>query len=593
MAIPRETIDLIRDRAQIEEIIKRYVPSLKKRGNNYIALCPFHKEKTPSFTISPDKQIFHCFGCHEGGNIFSFISKIEGMSFPESVRFVGEIVGIRVENDSRTEEDNKFDKLREINRISMEFFHNIINTETGKSGFQYLLKRGVKEESIREFKLGFSPDSWHSLVNYLNSKEIPPLLPSELGLIGISDKSGNSMKYYDRFRGRVMFPIFDQNENVVGFGGRITGEGEPKYINSQESIIYQKRKILYGFNIAKKHISELKRAIVVEGYMDVIGCHQAGVKNVVAPLGTALTSEQVRQLARYAGEIILLFDSDSAGIAASLRSIGIFDDISVDVKIAVLPDGDPFDYIARKGIRELMAVVDRSLKPVDFRIQRAAAEGIKKDRVKVLIDIFNIIKDIEYETERSLYLKKVSSMLSIDENSVRNDYNRFLNGFGNSKKFSMPAREDREDFLVRSYRDMVVLLCNFPELIEQAVLDFSDGELSDFPDSVSKNIFDKIRLIYSSNKVTSIEKMFDFFTEGVEKDFLKSNMLSDASIEDPEAVYTQLYLNIKLYRIEQKRNMYIDKIKNSGVSDADINAYTAEIQVLSRERDKLLPFVNK
>ncbi|MCU0822314.1 MAG: DNA primase, partial [Spirochaetes bacterium] len=370
MSIPRETIDLIRDRAQIEDIIKRYVPSMKKRGANYIGLCPFHKEKTPSFTVSPEKQIFHCFGCQAGGNIYSFISKIEGLNFPESVKFVGNLVGIRVDEDKKDENTGEYKKLKDINNTAAELFHNTIKTEQGKKGLNYLLKRGVTKESIIEFKLGYSPDSWDFLTSYLNNKKIPLNLASEAGLLSISDKGGDKKRYYDRFRDRVIFPIFNRRNEIAAFGGRILENGEPKYLNSPESRIYQKRRELYGFNIAKEHISSLGRAIIVEGYLDVIGCHQAGVKNVVAPLGTALTSEQVRTLSRLCSEIVLLFDADSAGINAALRSIDVVKDININLKIAVLPDGDPFDFIPRKGIREFMIVVDQALSPVDFQITR-------------------------------------------------------------------------------------------------------------------------------------------------------------------------------------------------------------------------------
>ncbi len=593
MSIPRETIELIRDRAQIEEIIKRYVPSLKKRGNNYIALCPFHKEKTPSFSVSPDKQIFHCFGCHTGGNVFSFISKIESLNFPESVRFVGDIVGIRVEEKTNDKKNEEYSKLKHINRLAMDLYHNTMRIEAGKEGLNYLLKRGITKESIVEFKLGYSPDSWNYLVNHLKSSNISLELASKVGVLSVSDKRGDK-HFYDRFRKRVIFPIFDRRNEVVAFGGRIVGDGEPKYLNSTESIVYQKRNELYGFNIAKDYISELGRAIVVEGYLDVIGCHQAGIKNVVAPLGTALTSNQVKLLARFCKEVILLFDADSAGIKAALRSIEIFKDINVDVKIAVLPEGDPFDFISDRGLREFMVIVDQALSPVDYRISRVFANTERKDSIKVLLDIFDIIKDIEYETKKNEYIKKISSMLKIDENSVRADFKKFLLKGKNVDPVPADRNHDKEksDFLTRSYQEMVILLCNHPDLLEQAMMDFTESE---FPDNISRNIFKRLSDTYSTDEEISAEKIFDIFPEGEEKIFLEQNLFRENNIEATESAsseyYTKRYVRIKIEHIDQKISRYTEMIKKmSSDNNHDSNSYLSEIDILHREKDRLLSY---
>ena len=590
MSIPRETIELIRERAQIEEIVKRYVPTLKKNGSNYTALCPFHKEKTPSFSVSPDKQIFYCFGCHAGGNVFSFISKIEGLTFPESVKLVGEIVGIKVENkpDGKSGKDDKIDRLKEINRSAMEFYNNTIFSESGKTGLQYILNRGVTEDSIKEFKLGFSSDSWQYLTNFLNTRKIPLDMCFEIGLLGSKDRRN----YYDRFRNRVMFPIINHRNEVVAFGGRAIDGTEPKYLNSQESVVYRKREVLYGLNIAKSYISEYKRAIIVEGYLDVIGCHQAGVKNTVAPLGTALTEEQLKLLSRYCKEVILLFDADSAGIKASLRSINVFKNVNLDVKIAVLPEYDPFEFIIKKGIREFMAIVDKALNPVDYQMLRIVEDGKKsKEKVDTLIEIFRIIKNIEYETEQNKFLKKAGIILGIPENTVITDYNRFLQKENkvNKEVDSIKLKSGTQDFLVKSYQEMIILLCNFPELIDQAKMDLS---IAEFPDTVSKNIFVILTELYSNNEDISIDKIFDYFTEGDEKSLLEK---SYCNIEDPESAYNDYnkrYLRIKKELIDRKIDYYYQLINKSGsISNKDLNEYLVEYQILQRERDKIEPYL--
>ncbi len=590
MTIPRETIDLVRDRAQLVEIVKRYVPSLKKRGANYIALCPFHKEKTPSFTVSPEKQIFHCFGCHLGGNVFSFVSKIEGLNFPESVRFVGDLVGIRVEDEKRDKNYDEFNNLKEINRLALELFHNTVKSDTGKGGLEYLLKRGVSKESIIEFKLGYSPDSWNYLVNFFNSKNISMAQAAKIGIVSISDKGGKN-HYYDKFRSRVIFPIFSLRNDIIAFGGRIIGDGEPKYLNSPESMLFQKRRELYGFNIAKEHISDLKRAIVVEGYLDVIGCHQAGIKNVVAPLGTALTIDQVRQLSRFCNEIILLFDADSAGIKAALRSIDVIKEVNVDLKIAVLPEGDPFDFIKEKGIREFMAIVDQSLNPIEFRIKRAIADKNTDDRMNILLDIFKILMEVEYETEKDHYLKKVSSLLHIDENSIRADFKSFM-----QNRKTVTAHKDlgtiseNNDFLTKSYQEMVILLCSHPELIEQAAMDFSESE---FPDPVSRNIFKMLSDSAAGNDELTSEKIFDLFPDGNEKQFLEKKMFSEYEYENKEAAhndYTNRYVRIKIEHIDKEIDRYANAI-SSLKNDTDFNKYLTEIELLRREKDRLSTYI--
>lgn len=590
MSIPRETIDLIRDRASIEDIIKKYVPTLKKRGANYIALCPFHKEKTPSFTVSPEKQIFHCFGCHAGGNVFSFISKIEGLNFPESVRFVGNLVGIRVEEEKGTGDHDEYKKLKYINRIAAELYHRTIKSERGNWGLEYFLKRGLSRESIDDFYLGFSPDSWDYLINYLKSKDIPLSYAEKIGIISVSKKGGDNKHFYDRFRNRVIFPIFNRRNEIVAFGGRITGEGEPKYLNSPESIIYQKRRELYGFNIARQSISELGRAIVVEGYLDVIGCHQAGVKNVVAPLGTALTSEQVRILSRLGNEVVLLFDADSAGINAALRSIDVVKDVNVNLKIAVLPEGDPFDFIQKKGAREFMSVVDSALKPVDFRLSRIAKGLGRREKPAIIRDIFSVIRDIEFETERDEYFKKVSSMLNIDESSLRADFVRSAskNAAVRPDFSNKDIKTKRRDFLTRSYEEIILLLCRHPELIEQASIDFSEDE---FIDPVIKNIFRKLRDTYSEDENLKSEKIIDIFAEGAEREFLEKNLTGEFVIDSTNSAdddYTKRYLRIKIEQIDRKIDRYTELInKNNSVENININDFIAEIEVLRREKEKI------
>ncbi len=593
LSIPKETIDIVRDRAQIQEIVKKYVPTLQKKGRNYIGLCPFHKEKTPSFTVSAEKQIFYCFGCHTGGNVFTFISKMERLNFPESVVFLGNMLGIAVKDEKSKEQHDELDALKKVNVAAMSFYKNMINAPRGGPAKNYLLGRGLSEQSISEFHIGFAPDDWGALTGYFRRININQAVASKLGLLSSSNKDG-AIHYYDRFRGRIIFPIFNRNNEVIGFGGRIIEAGEPKYLNSPESELFQKRNVLYGLNVARSHIASLGRAIVVEGYLDVIGCHQADIKNVVAPLGTALTEIQVRVLARFCSEIILLFDADSAGINASLRSLDVLKNISVDVKVAVLPEDDPFDFIKKQGVREFMAIVDSSSKPVDFRLERALADSASKDRMEVLRNLFSIVGEIEYESERSHYLKKISTLLKIGENEIRSDFKRFL-GKVDSRFHSLSSERTAEKtpgrtpYLVRAHREMVELLCRHPELVEKAIIDFSESEMGD-PDAAS--IFGKMGELFSSGEKISIDRLFDFFPDGSEKIFLESCLAREYQIENPAAAYTEIYINIRMYMLELRIEHYKDKIRKAQTGEnADINVnlteLEVEIEILTREWEKL------
>lgn len=588
MSIPKETIDTIRERARIEEIIARYIPTLKKKGQNYTGLCPFHKEKTPSFIVSPEKQIFHCFGCHEGGNVFTFISKIERINFPESVKLVGSIVGIDVIDKKNDKKNNHLNDLNRINTYAMKVYQAFLKSYDGERALEYLLERGINEKSIDTFQLGYAPESWNFITNKLKSKNANLEHASNIGLISNKDKNGGK-HYFDRFRDRVIFPIINQYNTVCGFGGRVIDKNEPKYLNSPDSEIYKKRQILYGFNIAKTEIIELKRVIIVEGYLDVIGCHQEGIQNVVAPLGTALTEEQVTLLSRYAEEIILLFDADNAGIKASLRSIEILDNINIKVRIANLPEDDPFDYIQKKGVREFMAIVESAVNPIDFRINQIMNSSNNLEKLQKLKMIFEIIKTIDFESEQDEYLKKLSSSMNIDYISLKNDFNKHAKN-KNNKPIEVTNKNEvqtKKDFKYKSYKDLIILLCNYPELIEKAMVDFTESEMNN---SVLKNIFSNLIKEYGDDENFKVDKLFNIFTDGEEKNFLERNLIKNFNIDSPGTAYTEIYLNIKLFDIDQKLEYFAKQIKVEKNSE-NITEYLTEIEVCKREKEKLSSYL--
>ncbi len=585
MYISRDIIDLVRARVDIVDVIQKYVPSLKQKGKNHIGLCPFHKEKTPSFTVSQEKQIFHCFGCHNGGNVFTFISQIERLDFPESVKFLAEMSGMEI-RENVTTESTLIDKSVKMNGAAADLFQKYLFSNAGKSGLAYLDGRGVSRESVEAFKLGFTPDSWDFLTNKLKSSGTDLEIAVKFGLISSAVKEGKK-RYYDRFRKRIMFPIFDASQRPVAFGGRIVGDGEPKYLNSPESELFKKRQVLYGFNIARDHIRDLNRAIVVEGYLDVIGCHQQGLQNVVAPLGTALTEEHLSVLSRVCTEVILIFDADSAGETASLRALSKIESINIDLRVGLLPEGDPFDFVLNRGAREFMAIVDSSMKPVDYRLTRIASSVSKKGKIASLLESFAVLRDVPYETEKSGYLKKISSLLSIDENLVRKDFAMYQSGKGGAigGQRDVPGKEKKaESYISRSYRDLVKLLCNYPVLIEKAAIDFSEESI---PDAVTKSVFGALIRTYGSDEVFSVDKMFDFFTDGQEMEFLNECLSSDYSFEDPDAVYTEIYINLRIHEIDEKIDSFLNNVKSGSGGRDDLT----EVEVLKREKEKLQNYI--
>jgi len=365
--------EIVLDSIDLEALISEYV-QLKRAGTNLKGLCPFHNEKTPSFVVSKDKQYYHCFGCGASGNAIGFIMAIENMDFLDTLEFLADKSHLDLEQYREKPQagqkpytpQNKDQKKKyfEITGHAARFFY--MNLKKDKGAQKYFEERGIKEETIKTFGLGYAEDEWRALLDYLAK---PPYTAEELEKVGMVIAKDKSKGHYDRFRDRVMFPIIDVQGKVVAFGGRIMGEGQPKYLNSPETPIFNKSNTLYNLNLAKNELGQEKTLIVVEGYMDVIALYQAGIKNVVATLGTALTSQHGRLLKRYADEIIIAYDSDEAGQKATQRSVDILEQADLHVRVLMLTDGlDPDDYIKKFGVDALKTKLNKSLSYVDYQI---------------------------------------------------------------------------------------------------------------------------------------------------------------------------------------------------------------------------------
>jgi DNA primase len=403
-----DAVEEIRRRIDIVDLISQDV-ALRKGGRNLKGLCPFHNERTPSFHVSPEKQIWKCFGCGAGGDIFSYIQKRDNLSFPEAVEWLARRAGVTIEYGGRGGEQVRSEKeqILRVNEVACAFFQKMLR-ESAKAR-DYLAKRGLSESAVEKYKLGYAPDSWDTLVRHLAREGVPASYALKAGLIIARDGSGG---YYDRFRDRLIFPIFDAFDRIVGFGGRALGDDPAKYINSPESVVFAKNRILYGLNFARRAIVEQDMVIVVEGYMDAITTQEAGFENTVATMGTALTEEHVNVLGRFTKKAVLAFDADSAGMAAALRSSLFFERSGFDVRILNMPKGEDPDSLLRAGDRSRFAILVKEALPIlDYRVKLALAKhdlSTDEGKAAALKSAIRVLAETESIVERERLIKQLA-----------------------------------------------------------------------------------------------------------------------------------------------------------------------------------------
>ncbi|MDJ0914416.1 MAG: DNA primase [Desulfobacterales bacterium] len=481
--IPEDKISEISNAADIVDIVSQSV-SLKKTGKNYVGLCPFHSEKTPSFTVSPDKQIFYCFGCGVGGNIFNFLMKQDGISFPEAARTVAKRYGIQLPARQMTPEQrqriSERDQLFNINRWALSYYQNsLLKSRPGKQALAYLQHRGINQQTIKTFGLGYVADNWDSILRFLISKNFPQSLIEKAGLVIPRKNKGG---YYDRFRNRIIFPIFDLANQPIGFGGRVLGDALPKYLNSPETPLYHKTKSLYGLNFAKQKSRETESMYLVEGYFDAIALHQHGIENVVATLGTSLSAEHVRAVRNVVGKtgkIILVYDSDPAGIKAAERSIRIFDQEYVEALIMILPPThDPDSFIFQEGRDAFESYTQRAkgIMPylMDAAIKKYSNNGdlTVEGRVKVISELKQPLAAVQDSFKRTLYIQELAERLDIKEQALLQEIRSLLQRDSIRVKITSPRhakpvlnnRQIKED---RMERQIIAMMLQFPPILPE------------------------------------------------------------------------------------------------------------------------------
>ena len=454
-----EFVEQVRERSDIYSVVSRYV-SLNQRSGKFWGLCPFHNEKTPSFTVDAGKGFFYCFGCHAGGNVFKFISLIENISYFEAIKLQAERLGIPLphrklspeEERRRREEKN----LLKANEFAQDFFHEcLIKTARGEVGRKYLAGRGITAETIETFKLGFATDSWDDLLMALTRRGFSA---QQLETVGLVKRRGDGSGYYDRFRGRVMIPINDVFGRTVAFGGRILNtddENAPKYLNSPETALFNKRNLLFGLDKAHLSISSAGSALVVEGYMDAISVFDAGIKNVVATLGTAFTPEHAKLLLRYARKIIFCYDSDEAGQRATMRALPIVQTAGAEVAVMKVPDGkDPDEFIRKHGKAAFETLIKNAVSLVDYRLNYVLEHfdcSTTRGKMQALQEILPVVVDVKNRVLRDDYIKKISSALLLNESIVRNELEDLFFAKRNSLRQTVDQKNsERKDSSIRA-----------------------------------------------------------------------------------------------------------------------------------------------
>lgn len=572
-----ELLDEIKSKNDILDIVSQYV-TLKRTGRNYMGLCPFHKEKSGSFCVSPDKQIFHCFGCGVGGNVFHFISKIENLNFKESVEFLASRAGIELPTSNNLEDD-RLSRLKsrvyEVNKCAAEFYHQNLYKPTAKPAQEYVKKRRLDNKTLIAFKIGYS-GRFNELYQELKAKGFT----EEEILASCLVNKNQDGKFIDRFRNRLMFPIVDTHERVIAFGGRVLDDSKPKYINSPEDIVYSKGRHLFAFNIARKYNE--KTIIMVEGYMDAVSLHQRGIHNAVASLGTALTEAQGRLLRRSCEKVIIGYDADGAGQAATLRGLEILQNLGCDIRILQIEGAkDPDEFVVKYGPERFQKYVDQAISLVEFKVKMLKKQlnlDNVNDKIKFLNEVARILAKVENNMEREVYVDKISLEYKVSKDAIYAEINKILFANNKSEKRlekdtsslrtnttvtnTMPKELEKIDEKTKKRESLVIyLLVNYPEKSYERLKNIFENDLIKV--DTNKQIINKLNEEYEKGNI-NIENILDFFVENQETvNYLSGIMSSDFEITDVEKCIDDILVIYRKELLIKQRNVVLAKIENS------------------------------
>ena len=564
-----ELLDEIKRKNDIVDVISQYVV-LKRKGRNYFGLCPFHNEKSPSFSVSPDKQIFKCFGCGVGGNVFHFIMKIENLSFVESVQTLAERVGIKLPTEYN-EEDEKKAKLKaevyKVNQTAAEFFHKTLYQPTSKQAQQYIKTRKLDNRTLKSFLIGYASNN-NELFKHLKEQGFSEEAMLASSLIGRS-QSGN---YYDKFRNRLMFPIQDVRNRVIAFGGRVLDDSKPKYINSPENIVYSKGRNLFGLNVARRGTTGLlDRILIVEGYMDAISLYQRGITNVVASLGTALTDNQGRLLRKNAEQVILGYDSDGAGQNAIMRGMDILKNMGVDIRVLQIKGAkDPDEYVVKYGPDRFKRCMDNAISVVEYKVKNLAQKiniNNTNDKIKFLNQLAKILADVDNTMEREVYVDKISHTYNISKEAIYAEINKIIYRNNASQKViesSIPKRNvntietKKDDGTIKREKMLIYLLVNYPEQSFERIQSIVKTDF--IKDDINRTIISKIYKKYKDS--LNSENVTDWFEDEDIINYISGIIIDDFEINDVNKALDDIEKNYLREPIIKRRNEIFKMLEN-------------------------------
>ncbi len=583
-----ELIEEIRSSNDIVDVISKYV-TLKRSGRNFFGLCPFHKEKSPSFAVSPDKQIFHCFGCGAGGNVIHFISKIEGLDFKDTLELLANRVNIELPTLDNLEDDKTArlkSKVYEINKIAAEFYHENLYKPASKTAQEYIKKRKLDNRTLKAFLIGYA-GNFNELYLLLKQKGYTEEEMLASSLVKRTENGG----YMDSFRKRLMFPIQDVRERVIAFGGRVLDDSKPKYINSPENIVYSKGKNLFGLNVAKKH--DTRKIIIVEGYMDAISLYQRGITNVVASLGTAMTEAQGRLLRRYSEQVILGYDADGAGQAAILRGMEILQNLGCDIRVLQIEGAkDPDEYVLKYGPERFQKCVDNAISLVEFKVKVLLKElNIENtnDKIKFLNEIAKILAKVTNQMEREIYVDKIAKEYKISKEAIYAEVNKLMyKDNQGSKKLekrvvTMVPKEEKEnsvsEAVLKRENLVIYLLINeyskcYEKIKNLITLDY-------IQDDTNKQILKKMYEEFEKGN-SNTSQLLDWFQDEKIISHITEIMAGDFEITDVNKAIDDLISIYEKEKLISRRNEILKKLES--VSEAG----SEEVKELEKELNDII-----
>ena len=567
MRFSSELLEEIRNRCDIVDIVSEYIP-LKSAGKGFKALCPFHDEKTPSFMVSPEKQLFHCFGCGEGGNVFNFVMKLEKSDFSEAVKILAKKANITLPVNEKKETllDKQKDRLYKLNSLVVSFYKEcLFRTARGKKIINYLFKRGINDKTIERYKLGYAPPGWDILMNFLKKKGYSY---EELEKAGLAKKSKTEGKFLDYFRDRLIFPIFNLQGKTVGFGGRVLDESLPKYINSPETLIYNKGGNLYNLNFAKEEIRKKNSLIIVEGYTDVLIAQQYGFNNGVASLGTALTTKQIELIRRFTDNVLIAFDADSAGNLATLRSLDLLIKAGLEVKVITLPqEYDPADLLIKKGGDTFQYLIENSLSLIDYKLKLLYAKyNIEtiEGKIKVIKEILPTLSVIENEVELRAQVKKISEKLKLSEEAILIEL----------KKYKTSSKKDTYNFIkpysepgnIVAEKILIGCMLENKEIAEKILKNL---QVEDFTILLHREIVSVVGTLVKDNVEVNSQRVMNYLNNDKAANLISKILIEETITFDEKIIsgYIKTINNFKFNQekknLEKKAKILDEKIKRS------------------------------